>query len=106
MTLSASGKFFHKPAQMNYPHLREGYRLQYPEMGILADNVIGSCHDGTIHKLVVVRILLNEAEAEMWRKEPRERCCSGAINRSSRSEKRTFSGKCAFILIFKNMILA
>ena len=47
---------------------------------MLADNVIGSCHDGTIHKLVIVRILLNEAEAEMWRKEPRERAADDSID--------------------------
>ena len=37
MTLSASGKFFHKPVQANHVHFRKRYRLQYPEMGILAD---------------------------------------------------------------------
>ena len=26
-----------------------------PGMGVFADNIVGSCHDGTIHKFVVVR---------------------------------------------------
>ena len=75
-----SGKFFHKLIQANYVHFRKGYRLQYPEVGILADNVIGTCHYGTIHKLVVIRVLLNKAEVEMWRKEPREWAADDGID--------------------------
>lgn len=74
-----SGKFFHKPIQANHVHFRKGYGFQYPEVGILADNIIGTCHYGTIHKLVVIRVLLNKTEAEMRSKEPRERAAYDGI---------------------------
>lgn len=42
-------------------------------MGILADNEVCTGNDGAIHEFVVIKIIFDETETVVWRKETRER---------------------------------
>ena len=53
---------FHKPKN---PHTRKGYGTENIEMTVIADDVFGIRNDGTVHKLVVIRVLLDQTETEL-----------------------------------------
>ncbi len=61
LSLQIKQKFF----QTSYIYTWERYSFQNTEMGIFTNDVICTGYNGTIYKLIVVRVLLYQSETEM-----------------------------------------
>ena len=62
--VEGSGQFFLELFKRYYSDFWKWNVFKRFKMGIIANNKISICNDGTVHKLVVVRILGNQIEME------------------------------------------